>query len=223
MKAMSDSINEKKLLSLMKEGEGLKLEFKRSTAELQGAMHSLCAFMNASGGMVVIGVGPDGKLLGQIISDATQQKIAAAFDRFEPPAPLRMEIVSIGVDKQAIVLMTEAGNDSIPFTFEGRAYERVGSTTRKMPQSRYEQLLLERGHAKRRWENLPAEGLTLKDLDRKEILRTRELAIQQNRISPDTGRDIGDILDRLGLRVDGKLTQAAEVLYGLKPFPNYPQ
>ena len=27
----------------------------------------------------------------------------------------------------------------------------------------------------------------LKDLDRKEILRTRELAIQQNRISPDTG------------------------------------
>ena len=46
----------------------------------------------------------------------------------------------------------------------------------------------------------PAEGLTLKDLDRKEILRTRELAIQQNRISADTGRDIGEILDRLGLR-----------------------
>lgn len=48
---------------------------------------------------------------------------------------------------------------------------------------------------KRRWENLPAEGLTLKDLDRKEILRTRELAIQQNRISPDTSRDIGEIVD----------------------------
>jgi len=32
---------------------------------------------------------------------------------------------------------------------------------------------IEHGHAKRRWENFPAEGLTLKDLDRKEILRTR--------------------------------------------------
>jgi hypothetical protein len=28
MKAMSDSVNEKKLLSLVKEGEGLKVEFK---------------------------------------------------------------------------------------------------------------------------------------------------------------------------------------------------
>jgi predicted HTH transcriptional regulator len=106
MNAMSNSMNEKKLLALLKEGEGLKLEFKRSTAELQGAMHSLCAFLNASGGTVVIGVGPDGKLLGQVISDATQQKIAAAFDRFEPPAPVRMEIVNIGVDKQVIVKNT---------------------------------------------------------------------------------------------------------------------
>ena len=57
-----------------------------------------------------------------------------------------------------------------------------GSTTRRMPQPRYERLLVERGHARRRWENFPADGLTLKDLDRTEILRTRELAIQQNRI-----------------------------------------
>ncbi len=74
-----------------------------------------------------------------------------------------------------------------------------------------------------RWENLPAEGLALKDLDRKEILRTRELAIQQNRISPDTSRDIGEILDRLGLRIDGVLTQAALMLYGKRFLPDYPQ
>ena len=116
--------------------------------------------------------------------------------------------------REIIIFRVEGTSDSIPFTFEGRPYERVGSTTRKMPQEKYEKLLLERGHAKRRWENLPAEGLTLKDLDRKEILRTRDLAIQQNRISPDTSRDVGDILDRLGLRVDGVLTQAAHVLYG---------
>ncbi|MBI2191316.1 MAG: hypothetical protein HYU36_04960 [Planctomycetes bacterium] len=92
-----------------------------------------------------------------------------------------------------------------------------------MPQAKYERLLVERGHAKRRWENLPAEGLTLKQLDRKEILRTRELAIQQSRISPDTGRDIGEILNRLGLRIDGVLTQAALMLYGKRFLPDYPQ
>ena len=110
-----------------------------------------------------------------------------------------------------------------PFTYESRPFERVGSTTRRMPQARYERLLVERGHAKLRWENLPAEGLALKDLDRKEILRTLELAIQQSRISPATRRDIGEILDRLGLRALGVLTRAAQVLYGIRFMPDYPQ
>jgi len=223
MMAKRIPVKTKQLAALAKKGEGQTLEFKRSTAEIQGAMQALCAFLNGSGGTVIIGVGPDGRLLGQDVSDATQQRIAAALDRFEPPAPVKMEIVDLGKRKQAILLRAEAGNESVPFTFEGRAYERVGATTRRMPQTGYEQLLLERGHAKRRWENLPARGLSLKGLERTEILRTRELAIQQNRISPDASRDIGDILDRLGLRVDGMLTQAAQVLYGTRLFPDYPQ
>ena len=223
MIAFGNSASSKQLSDILKKSEGQTLEFKRSTAELQGAMQSLCAFMNGAGGMVIIGVGQDGRLIGQDVSDATQQKIAAALDRFEPPAPVRMEFFDLEKDKQVIMLNADAGNEAIPFTFEGRAYERVGATTRKMPQSRYEELLLGRGHAKRRWENLPVDGLTLKDLDRTEILRTRELSIQQNRISPDASRDIGDILDRLGLRVNGMLTQASQALYGTRLFPNYPQ
>jgi len=46
-------------------------------------MQSLCAFLNGSGGIVSIGVGPDGRLMGQDVSDATQQKIAAASPFFE--------------------------------------------------------------------------------------------------------------------------------------------
>ena len=34
---------------------------------------------------------------------------------------------------------------------------------------------------------------------------------------------MGDILDRLGLRIDGQLTQAAQLLYGTKFLPHYPQ
>jgi hypothetical protein len=35
--------------------------------------------------------------------------------------------------------------------------------------------------------------------------------------------DAGDILDRLGLRIDGQLTNAAQMLYGTKFLPRYPQ
>lgn len=223
MTAIGIPTNAKQLAGLVKKGEGLAREFKRSTAEIQGAMQSLCAFLNGSGGIVIIGVGPDGRLIGQDVSDATQQKIAAALDRFEPPAPVQMKIVDLGKGKQVIVFKADARNESVPFTFEGRAYERVGTTTRRMPQAKYERKLFDRAHGKRRWENLPAEGLAIKNLDRKEILRTRELAIQQNRISPDTSRNIGDILDRLGLRMKGVLTQATQMLYGTRFLPDYPQ
>lgn len=78
-----------------------------------------------------------------------------------------------------------------------------------MSQERYESLLLNRAHARRRWENQPAVDVELLDLDKEEILRTREAAIRQRRISAETSTDIGDILDRLGLRREGIITQAA--------------
>ncbi len=209
--------------SLVKSGEGPQLEFKRSTGELKEGMRTLCAFLNGPGGTVLFGVRADGRVEGQDVSDKTLRDIAQAVDRFEPPAHVSIERVKVKGGREVLAVGAESGRDGRPFSYEGHPYERVGNTTRRMPQAKYERLLVERGHARRRWENLPAEGLALKDLDRKEILRTRELAIQQNRISPDTRQDIGEILDRLRLRVDGVLTQAAQVLYGKELLPDYPQ
>lgn len=61
----------------------------------------------------------------------------------------------------------------------------------------------------RRAEGRPADALRVPELE--------------SRISPDTSRDIGDILDRLGLRVKGVLTQAAHVLYGTAFLSDAPQ
>ena len=213
----------KELAALVCQGEGSTLEFKRSTGELKGGMQTLCAFLNADGGTVLFGVRSDGRLEGQEVADRTLRDIAQAADRFEPPAHVSIHRIKVGAGRAVVAVAVDGGRDMRPFVYEGHAYERVSSTTRQMPQAKYERLLLERGHAKIRWENLPAEGLTLKDLDRREILRTRELAIQQNRISPTTSRDIGEILDRLGLRIDGVLTRAALMLYGKQFLPDYPQ
>jgi len=223
MTAIGIPINAKQLATLVKQGESSEIEFKRSTGELKEGMQTLSAFLNASGGMVLFGVRADGEIEGQEVSDRTICEIAQASDRFEPPAHVSIHRIKVEAGREVTIVAVEDGQDMRPFTYEGHAYERVGSTTRRMPQNGYERLLIERGHAKRRWENLPAEGLSLKDLERKEILRTRELAIQQNRISPDTSRDIGEILDRLELRIDGVLTQAALMLYGKRFLPDYPQ
>lgn len=211
------------LIRLLKEGEGATLEFKRTTGELREALQTACAFLNGAGGMILFGIRPDEKADGQHVTEQTIREIAQAMDRFEPPVNIPIQRISTGAGREVLVLRVEGTSDSIPFTYEGRPYERVGNTTRKMSQERYEALLLERGHARRRWENLPVVDVRLSDLDREEILRTREAAIQQRRISAGTSQNIGDILDRLGLRRDGVITQAAQVLYGSRFLPDYPQ
>lgn len=213
----------KRLAALVSEGEGPTLEFKRSTGELKEAMQTLCAFLNSAGGTVLFGVRPDGRIDGQQVSDQTLRDVAQAGQRFEPPADLTLQRIPIGPGREVLAVTVETRPDTGPFVYDGRAYERVTSTTRRMAQTKYDKRLLDRAHATWRWEDEPAEGLTLKDLDRREILRTRELAIQHNRISVDTGRDIGEILDRLGLRVGGILKRAALMLYGKQLLPHYPQ
>ncbi len=205
-------------------GESEILELKRSTAQLPRAGQTLCAFLNAGGGRVILGVADGGAVVGQDVSDRTRRDIAAMLDRFEPPAPVDVEYVDLPEGgRKLIVLEARARGEARPFTFDGRPYQRVETTTSRMPQERYESLLLDRMHARWRWENQPAVGVRMEDLDAEEILRTREDAVRHRRISAGTSMDVGDILDRLGLRIDGVISQAAQMLYGTRFLPNYPQ
>lgn len=213
----------KQLYSLTKKGEGPTLEFKKTTAKLKEAMQTICAFLNGSGGMVLLGIGPDNTIDGQEVSDQTLREIAQVTERFEPPAKISVNRVKVKNNREVIIISVTGALDTIPFTFESRPYERVSSTTKKMPQSKYEKLLLDRAHAHRRWENQTAVDVKLSELDREEILIMREEAIRQRRISAGTSRNIGEILDRIGLRSNGILTQAAHVLFGKRYLPNYPQ
>ena len=92
--------NAKELASLLKQGEGRTLEFKRSTGELREAMRTVCAFLNGAGGLILIGVRPDGVPEGQHVSDRTLREIAQASDHFEPPVNLPVERLPVGVERE---------------------------------------------------------------------------------------------------------------------------
>jgi len=211
------------LEQLIAGGESETLELKRSTAELRRAGETLCAFLNGEGGQVVIGVAPEGKINGQQVSDSTLRDVAAMLGRFEPAARVEMDRVEVGGGRTVIVLDAPSAREHAPFIFEGKPYRRVGSTTTVMGQDEYRRLLLDRNHSRHRWENQPAVRVGLDDLDHEEILRTRQTAIEQRRLSAGTSMDVGDILDRLGLRIEGEITQAAQMLYGTRFLPDYPQ
>lgn len=92
-----------------------------------------------------------------------------------------------------------------------------------MPQAKYERLLLDRAHGTRRWENEPAEDVELRDIDRDELFRIVEGAKSAGRLIGPVGTRVADVLDRLKLRREGRILQAAVVLFGKEFLPDYPQ
>ena len=75
-------------------------------------------------------------------------------------------------------------------------------------------MLFERMHSERRWENQPADGWSVGDLDENEIRTTVEEAIRRGRLEDPGTRDPRDLLRGLGLFRDGVLWRAAVALFG---------
>ena len=138
-------------------GESETVEFKKSTAQLPRVGETLCAFLNGRGGRVFIGITPEGRVIGQQIADSTLCEVAAMLARFEPPVSIDHERVQLSTGCEVLVLSTSVNPDACPYTFEGRAYQRVLSTTSPMPQPRYESMLMERAQGRNR-RNTHAEG-----------------------------------------------------------------
>ncbi len=219
----SPLINLDKLQNIINQDESDTLELKKSTAQLRRAAETLCGMLNGSGGTVIIGVTPHGRIVGQQISDKTLRDVADVLGRFEPPAAIIQTRVAIGNGKEILVLEAIPNPELRPCVFDGRPYQRVGSTTSIMPQETYQRLLTERAHSRIRWENHSVDGYGIPDLDHEEILRTVRLGIASGRIPEATGGDIADILTRFELFRNGRLNNAAIVLFGTRLMPDFPQ
>ena len=77
-------------------GETELLEFKRTTGERREGTSSLCAMLNHRGGHVVFGVAPDGKVLGQQVSDHTIEELAQEIARVDPPGFPAIDCLLLG-------------------------------------------------------------------------------------------------------------------------------
>ena len=76
---------------------------------------------------------------------------------------------------------------------------RVESVTTTMPQTTYNELLLQRDGARFRWEQFGNSDLTLQDIDGNEVLKTVRLGIECGRMPEDTGNDVPVIMEKFGL------------------------
>lgn len=204
--------------------EGVDVEFKETTGQLNRGMETLCGMINGSGGVVVFGVSNKGKIIGQEIGDKTTREIGEAINKFDPAVDIQPIYVSVdNSDKYAIVFRTDGLETDKPYMWDGKPYRRHDSVTSVMPREKFIRLHELQHGLKYKWENEVNHNLTIDDLDERLIHNVIQNAVRRGRLSNDALNDTVPIaLSRLNLTKDGTVCNSAAVLFG-KVFSDYPQ
>ncbi|NJE26442.1 DeoR family transcriptional regulator [Thermococcus sp. MV5] len=195
---------------LIKNGESETIEFKRELND--SAYKTLSAFANTNGGVLLLSVGDDGKVFG--FSGDLDGLARSIRHNLGINPSIKVE----GIDGKKVVIV-EVSQSSVPVSFRGRYYKRVGAQTVEMGWEDLQKFFLKKSGIT--WDSLPSPA-TLKDLDEETIrkfvhmAKTRLPYINEN-------EDITSILNKLGLLEDGKITNAALLLFGREPQRYYIQ
>jgi ATP-dependent DNA helicase RecG len=210
------------LSQLLARCESAQVEFKAGAGKESHVEEAACAFLNARGGSVVLGVRDDGRLVG--VPDA-EEKAQAVRQRLlkgiSPPAPLSVTVESVE-GKNLIVIDVPQGLEK-PYVCGGRIMVRRGDATVSAVASEISSLIGLRAHSEARWERLPALGVEENDLDTLLVRNVAETIKERRGYAIDPGKKPRKVLDRLGLVQSGLFTNAGLVLFGRDPAEWYPQ
>jgi ATP-dependent DNA helicase RecG len=121
-----------RLPELIAAGEGQRVEFKSSFAEEKTALETLGGYLNAEGGHILFGVWNDGHVLGVEIGANRLENLAQKIERLVDPTPYPA-IHPVALDTgRVVVISAEGRKPGIVYFVDGRAYVRVGRTTRRL-------------------------------------------------------------------------------------------
>ena len=106
-------MNRLELDALIEQGEGVRLEFKRTLSSAYRIARTLAAFANTAGGTLLIGVADDGRMLGVTSEWRELHKIEEAADKLVDP-PLGVSYETLSPDGRKVLILTIAASDEKP-------------------------------------------------------------------------------------------------------------
>ena len=125
------------LAELIAAGEGRTVEFKRSLNKDLG--RGLCAFANAGGGTVLLGVSDAGKVLGVADHNRLKARVSSTARSADPP--IEVDVESVG-DVLRVVVPPQKRK---PYSFGGRFFMRDGASSRQLSNAEVEELFYAAG------------------------------------------------------------------------------
>lgn len=187
-------MNVNELNDLIALGEGYTTEFKRSGTSNLG--REICAFANAMGGVIVIGVTDAGDNVG--VDNHNRLKSQVQSTARSADAPIAVEVESVG----EVLCVTVPDQNSKPYSFGGKFYIRESATSQQMSREEIREFFFKEGLI--HFDQTPCPDYDLE--------RDLTPAIWQRFVAragiPETLDQLA-VLRNLHLVKDGKVTHAA--------------
>ncbi len=117
--------------SMIAQDEGYNLEFKQALpSKLSELSTELCAFANAAGGVLLVGIRDDGSIIGVDLDNTTRSRIQDIISNIEPrPEIIISEIPLLG--KTILCFDCKSGTKK-PYVVSGCIYVRNGPNSQKL-------------------------------------------------------------------------------------------
>ncbi|SFZ94330.1 ATP-dependent DNA helicase RecG [Flaviramulus basaltis] len=124
-------LNEKNIKSLIASGEGYNVEFKVSIpSKIKDVTEEICAFANAAGGTLLLGVDDNNIVQGVAFNNAKRSALQNSINEISPA--LHCEIHTVTVDSKDVVVIEVPSGDNKPYVLSGAIYVRQGPNSQKL-------------------------------------------------------------------------------------------
>jgi len=191
---------------ILKEGEGTTVEFKESMRE--NGFKTVSAFSNTSGGTLFCGVSDKGDIVG---FDCSEKPVRTITNKIMDKMGIHPSISCFEFEGKKI-LRINVEKSLNPISYNGKYYKRVGSTTTGILGDELRDFFLVGSN----WDGL-TNDYSLDEIDEDAVRRFIRRAVEKGRLVADDTADLSEILLKINLLVEGKLTNAAIVLFGKDP------
>ena len=204
------------LHSLVKRVSSPHLEHLSGEVSLDYVAQATCAFLNSGGGTIVI------RTPNLTAAERFKDRIATEMRGQIHPGAFWTVALEKDRNETFCILDVPAGRDR-PYSAKGAIYRREGSETLAATGQDIQQMV-ETGYREvERWERRPLSSDAIERLEKAEIEQTVKQGRDIRNFKFTAPEVTATVLRELGLYRHGAATNAAEVLFGVRPAIQFPQ
>jgi ATP-dependent DNA helicase RecG len=193
-------MNKDELKKLIQIGEGFTVEFKRSPSHLG---REICAFANAAGGTILIGVDDNSEKIGITDVNRLKSQVQTFARNIDPPLVLDIDMVD------NVLVVTVPSGPNKPYSANGLFYIREAANSQQMKRDEIREFFFKEGLI--RFDEQPCRRF---DLRRDFDIKKYQAFIRSADIPRGLKRE--DVLKNLQVITEGGMTNAGVLLFSKK-------